>query len=228
MSPPVGPRLRDIDAADRAHLLKVAVFFGPACFVIVSMLWYFMAEQGWIPGWLAAVLTLLNIPLTIAAIFAIHRTVGAASTGFVKTIFAVGDIAPPRTYPRQDVLLSQGKYAEAADWFRDHLRIEPDDHEARLRLAQLLETHLKEYDEAERLYLEIRGAEPPADKNRQMRAANGLIDLYRKAGRTDRLKVELARFADRYRGTPLADGATRELKELKAQDATSGSPRFPT
>jgi hypothetical protein len=68
--------------------------------------------------------------------------------------------------------------------------------------------------EAERLYLEVRRHAPTA--GHEMRAANGLIDLYRKRGRRDRLIVELARFADRYHGTPGADAATRLLKELKA------------
>ena len=212
--------LRDIDSAERAQLMRVAVLFGPACFVMLSFLWYFMAQKGWIPQWLFGVLLLVNLPLTVAGIFAIHRSVGAASTGLVKTIFAAGDIAPPPTYPRQDVLIVQGKYEEAADWFRDHLRIEPADHEARLRLAHLLETHLKGNEEVERLYLEIRTAQPPADARQQMRATNGLIDLYRKVGRIDRLKVELGRFVDRYRGSPLADGAARELRELKSQDGT--------
>lgn len=220
--------LRDLDSADRAQLMRVVVLFGPPCFTILTMLWYLMAEKGWIPGWLFPVLLLLNVPLTIAGILAIHHSVGAASTGLVKTIFAAGDIAPPPTYPRQDVLIVQGKYEEAASWFRDHLQIEPGDHEARLRLAQLLEAHLKGYDEVERLYLEIRSAQPLADVRQQMRAANGLIDLYRKMGRIDRLKVELARFVDRYRGSPLADGAARELRELKGVDLTNESPRSPT
>jgi tetratricopeptide (TPR) repeat protein len=209
------PRLRDIDAAERAHLLKVVVFFGPACFVILSALWFFMQKMGWIPAWLMPVLVVLNIPLTIAGIFTIHHVVGKASTTFVRTIFAAGDIAPAPTYPRQDVLIVQGKYAEAADWFRDHIRIEPNDHEARLRLALLLEQHLKSYEEAEQLYLKIRNAKPPGDARQQMQAANHLIDLYRKTGRTDRLMVELARFVDRYRGSPQAAGAARELRELK-------------
>ena len=214
MTAPRGP-LRDFDAADRAHLLKVAVFFGPACFVMLSALWYFMQVQHWIPGWLMALLTVLNIPLTIAGVFVIHRSVGATSTGLVRTIYAAGDIAPPPTYPRQDVLIVQGKYAEAADWFRDHIRIEPHDHEARLRLALLLETHLKGYEEAEQLLLKIRNANPPGDARQQMQACNHLIDLYRKTGRTDRLIVELARFVERYRGSPQAAGAARELRELK-------------
>ena len=221
------PRLRDIDAAERAHLLKVAVFFGPACFIIVSALWFFLLKMGWIPGWLLPVLIVLNIPLTIGGIFAIHHAVGAASTTFVRTVFAAGDIAPAPTYPRQDVLIVQGKYAEAADWFRDHIRIEPHDHEARLRLALLLEAHLKNYDEAEQLYLKIRNATPPGNARQQMQAANHLIDLYRKTGRTDRLIVELARFVDRYRNSPQAAGAARELEELKNEGPTSGSRRSP-
>jgi hypothetical protein len=220
------PQLRDIDAADRAHLLKVSVFFGPPCFLILSLLWYFMYKKEWMSGGVAAMLTVLNLPVTIAAIFAIHRAVGAAASGLVKTMFAAGDIAPPRTYPRQDVLIARGNYGEAADWFRDHVRIEPEDHEARLRLAHLLETRLRGDDEAERLYLEIRNADPPASESQRMRTANGLIDLYRRTGRIERLKIELARFADQYRG--LAGGAARELSELRKSNPTSESPRFPT
>src|SRR6266496_2300066 len=216
------------DATDAIRLMRVAAWFGPACFMMLSGLWYFMWNKGWISGGVLVFLLISNVPVTLAGIFAIHRAVGEASVLLVETMFAVGDIPPPPTYPRQDVLIVQGKYAEAADWFRDHLRIEPQDHEARLRLAHLLETQLKGFDEAERLYLEIRNANPPANPREQRSATNGLIDLYRKMGRTARLRVELARFVERYRGSPLAKGAARELKELKETDLTSGSRHSPT
>ena len=208
----MGP-LKDVDSAERAYLLKVAVFFGPPCFFMLSLAWYFCLRQGWISSGAFVMLLILNVPITIAGIFAIHHGAGASSTGLVKTIFAVGDIPPPRTYPRQDVLIVRGQYAEAADYFRDHIRIEPGDHEARLQLAYLLETRLQGHDEAERLYLEVRRLQP--DPGQEMRAGNGLIDLYRRMGRTDRLRVELARFAERYRGTAAGDAAARELKALK-------------
>jgi len=216
------------DATDALRLFRVAAWFVPACLTMLTSLWFFMLNKGWISGVAFAVLTILSLPVAIAGAIAIHRAVGSAAVFTVKTIFADGDIPPPPTYPRQDVLIVQGKHAEAADWFRDHLRIEPADHEARLQLAHLLEMRLKGYDEAERLYLEIRDAEPAARPYEQMRAANGLIDLYRKLGRTGRLKVELARFVERYGGSPLAVGAARELKELKAIDSTSGSRHSPT
>ena len=206
--------LKDVDSAERAYLLKVAVFFGPPCFVMLSMAWYFCQRQGWISSGVFLLLLVLNVPLVIAGIFAIHHVAGATSTGLVKTIFAAGNIPPPRTYPRQDVLIVRGQYAEAADYFRDHIRVEPGDHEARLQLANLLETRLQGDDEAERLYQEVRRMQP--DPRQQIRAGNGLIDLYRRTGRSDRLRVELARFADRYRGTAAGDAAARELSELKA------------
>jgi tetratricopeptide (TPR) repeat protein len=211
-----GPKYSD--PTDVIRLFRVATWFGPACFIMLSFLWGFMWNKGWISGGLFVFLLILNVPITVLGIVVIHRAVGEVSVLMVETIYAVGDIPPPPTYPRQDVLIVQGKYEEAAEWFRDHLRLEPGDHEARLQLAHLLEMRLKGYDEAERLYLEIRNAQPAARPYEQMRAANGLIDLYRKLGRTGRLRVELARFVERYGGSPLAAGAARELKDLKAQD----------
>lgn len=207
------------DPTDALRLMKVVVLFGTSCFIILSFLWYFMLEKGWISPLAFVLLLILNFPITGVAVVFVHRTVGNAAVFMVKTMFADGDIPPPPTYPRQDVLIVQGKYAEAADWFRDHIRIEPEDHEARLRLALLLETHLKGYDEAEQLLLKIRNATPPGDARQLMQASNHLIDLYRKTGRTNRLMVELARFVDRYRGSPQAAGAARELKELKERGA---------
>jgi tetratricopeptide (TPR) repeat protein len=221
-----GPKYSD--PTDVIRLFRVATWFGPACFIMLSFLWGFMWNKGWISGGLFVFLLILNVPITVLGIVVIHRAVGEVSVLMVETIYAVGDIPPPPTYPRQDVLIVQGKYEEAAEWFRDHLRLEPGDHEARLQLAHLLEMRLKGYDEAERLYLEIRNAQPAARPYEQMRAANGLIDLYRKLGRTGRLRVELARFVERYGGSPLAAGAARELKELKESDSTSESPRSPT
>ncbi len=190
------------------------MFFGPPSFFMLSLAWYFCLRQQWISSSVFVLLLILNVPVTIAGIFAIHRAAGATSTGLVKTIFAAGNIPPPRTYPRQDVLIVRGQYAEAAEYFRDHIRIEPDDHEARLQLAHLLETRFQGYDEAERLYQEVRRMQP--DPRQEMRALNGLIDLYRRAGRADRLRVELARFAERYQGSAAADAAARELSELKS------------
>jgi tetratricopeptide (TPR) repeat protein len=205
--------LRDIDSAERAQLLKITVLFAGPCFTLLSLLWGWLEIQGTIGGRTFLVLEILTIPLTAMAVFAVHRGTDRAATGFARTVLAGGNIAPPPSYPRQETLLVRGQYAEAAEYFRDHLRVSPEDHEARLRLADVLERHLDGHEEAERLYLEVRRGVP--DPRQEMAAANGLIDLYTKTARWDRLKVELARFADRYRGSPQGAEAERRLRELK-------------
>jgi hypothetical protein len=113
------------------------------------------------------------------------------------------------------MLITRGQYQEAAGFFRDHLVIEPDDNEARLRLAVLLETRLDDPAGAEVLYKEVRARRPTPRE--EMGAANGLIDLYRRTGDRGRLIVELARFAERYRGSKAGDAAGKELSELKKE-----------
>jgi tetratricopeptide (TPR) repeat protein len=181
----------------------------------LSAAWAKLYQNGAIPGWVLAVLIILDVPFVVLGILGIHAITSRASTTLVHGLYAVGDIPPPRSYPRQDVMIVRGQYREAAEYFQDHLTVEPDDNEARLRLADLLEKHLNDFPGAERLYLEVRAREP--SRGEELRAANGLIDLYRKQGNRERLVVELARFRDRYPGTPGAEAAARLLSELKAE-----------
>lgn len=208
--------VRDLDTVDGAQLLRVATLFGGPCLMMLSLLWVGLAIKQIIAPWLMAVLLVLNVPITLAGIFLIYHTTTGVATTLGNALTAAGNIPPPPSYPRQDVLIARGEYQEAAEYFQDHIRVTPDDHHARLRLADLLERHLDDPAGAERLYLEVRRSHPTAQQ--EMTATNGLIDLYRRTGRRDRLKVELARFADRYRGTPHAAAAARALQELKAED----------
>jgi hypothetical protein len=212
---------RDTDLADRMQLVRIALLFGPAALIMLTGLWLFLVRQAVIPGWVGVTMIVLDVPLVVAGVLLIHHGTNRASTGIVHTLYAAGNIPPPRTYPRQEVMIVRGQFAEAADYFRDHLVAEPDDNEARLRLADLLEHRLNDAPGAERLYLEVRRTHP--DRHQEMRAANGLIDLYRREGRRERLIVELARFADRYRGTPGADAAARMLRDLKAEGTPAES-----
>ncbi|HKE92282.1 MAG TPA: hypothetical protein VKB45_18255 [Gemmatimonadales bacterium] len=182
---------------------------------MLSGAWYRLYDLGSISGLVCVLLIVLNIPLVALGIFGINAFTNRASRILVHGLYAVADIPPPRSYPRQDVMIVRGQYREAAEYFRDHLTVEPDDNEARLRLADLLEQHLDDPAGAERLYLEVRGRQP--NRGEEMRAANGLIDLYRKRGNRERLLVELARFRDRYPGTSGADAAARLLTELKSE-----------
>jgi tetratricopeptide (TPR) repeat protein len=211
---------KDTDVRDTTELLRIVLWFGGPAFVIITLGEVaLIRQQGWPPEVLLLFLV-LNVPLIGALVLGLRRGIGSSAKSVVGTILAAGDIAPPRSYPHADALIARGRYAEAADLFHDHVRIEPDDLTARLRLAELLEDHLRDFTGAEALYLEVRRLRP--DARQEMTVANGLIDLYRRAGRLDRLKVELARFADRYRGTTAGDAARRELGELKTGERGRG------
>lgn len=220
MSPTEPAPLRTIDAADRAQLIKAIVLFGGPCFTILGALWYFLSVKGIISPGLARVLVVVDVPLAVLAAIALHAAVGRGSAGFMNTLYSWGSTVPaPPSYPRQDALIARGQYAEAAEYFRDHIRVSPEDLGARLRLADLAEHQLKDDGEAERLYAEVRKLAKTRDH--EFAATNGLIDLYRRVGRRDRLRVELARFAERYQGSAAGQAAAAELRELKAGDATT-------
>lgn len=205
--------VREVDSAEVANLVKIAVWFAPACFIMLSALWYLFFDRGWISGPVFGLLVLLNFPLAAVGVFVINASVGGVASGLVRTIYSQGDLPPPRAYPRQETLVARGQYQEAAEYFRDHLVLEPDDNEARLRLAMLLETQLGDQAGAEALYKEVRVRRPTPRE--EVAAANGLIDLYRRTRDRGRLMVELARFAERYRGSAAGDAARRELADLK-------------
>ncbi len=210
----------DRDARDTAELLKIVVWFGGPAFVIVTLAEVaLIRQQGW-PALLLLAFLVLNVPLIGAAVYGLWRGIGSGARSIVGTIFAAGDIAPPPTYPVEETLIVRGRYAEAAERFRDRIRAEPADIEARLRLATLLEDYVRDFFGAEQLYLEVRRHR--LDPRQETAVANGLIDLYRHAGRPDRLKVELARFADRYRGTAAGEAAARELGEIKSGERGMG------
>lgn len=163
----------------------------------------------------------LTFPLLVLAFaagagvgWAIERFTLGVAARLVGSIFASGNIEPPPSYPAAETLIVRGRCAAAAEVFRNHLVAHPEDFEARLRLADLDVAQLGRYDDAERLYKEVRDARE--DPRRELAAFNGLIDLHTKTGRFDRLKTELARFAERYRGSPLAAQARERLRQLKA------------
>src|SRR5256884_2803905 len=207
--------MKAFETHDATDLFRIGVLFGAPCLILLSAAWFSLFARDLISGQILVLLLLLNVPITLVGVFIIFFVVRTGAVGVAHMVTAAGDIPPPPSYPNQDVLIGQGKYAEAADYFRDHLRVEPADCDARFRLAELCERHLADHAGAEHQYLEARRGS--TDPRRQFAATNALIDLYRRTGRRDRLTVELARFAERYQGTPHGEAAARELKDLKAE-----------
>lgn len=205
--------MKAFETHDAMDFARIGVLFGPPCVMILSAAWTYAFIKGGVSFETYLWLLAANIPIALLGAGVIFLIVRTASVGVAHMATAAGNIPPPPSYPRQDLLIGQGKYREAADYFRDHIRIAPDDVDARLRLADLLDRHLGDLAGAEEQYLAVRRLSE--DPRLEIPVTNGLIDLYRKQGRRDRLVVELARLAERLQGTALGEGAARELRKLK-------------
>jgi hypothetical protein len=138
---------------------------------------------------------------------------GMASRGFFRMLFAAGGLPSRPGFSYQESLVARGRCREAARAYRDHLVTHPADHDARLALGALLAGPLADPAGAEQVYLEVRAA--GARGRHEMLASQALIDLYAATGQRGRHMTELARFADRYRGTGAGRAARHALEEMK-------------
>jgi hypothetical protein len=135
------------------------------------------------------------------------------SRGIVSMVTAGAGLPSADTLSFQQSLVARGRFTEAADAYRAHLGEHPADHDARLALAALCAGPLSDDVAAERLYLDVRSGQPSL--RQEWQASEALIELYRKTGQRGREMTELARAADRYRGTAVGNSAKRLLAERK-------------
>ena len=205
----------EVDSAERAQFIRLATLTFPPAFLFLTLGEALAYGKGWIGGWTLALLILLNFPAVYGLSLLVFRLINSSAHGFTNMVLAAGNLPPDPAHSPYEALAARGFYAEAAAAYRQHLVEQPQDHLARVKLADLYRHHLADADAAERLYLEIRRGKPSPSEDRL--ASNLLIELYRKAGRKDRLMVELARFADHYKGTRAGEDAARTLREMKEE-----------
>jgi len=207
--------LSRVDAADRAQFLQFCVRFGVPAYVLLAIGEFTARGRGWIGPWTLFVLLGLNLPVIVVWSGVMYSMIERTAESFSRTVLGAGNLPPDPAHSGLESLVARGLYREAVDAFQRFLTAHPGDNLARIKLADLHRTYLGEPEAAERLYLEVRHSRP--DPRHEFLAWNLLMELYRSMGRKDRLLVELARFADRYRGTRPGRDAARALKEMKAE-----------
>src|SRR5205809_7252774 len=131
--------MRDSDPVDSLLLMRVGLYFGPACFFILTALWTKLLVEGTISTGVFVVLVVANDPITLAGIALIYRSIGGTATLLANPLTAAGDIPPPPPYPNQDVLLAQGNHAQAAESSREPRRTDRARCHARRTLAAVRE-----------------------------------------------------------------------------------------
>ena len=220
-----GPLERNPDGpkhlGESVEFYRALFMFGGPAFLVLSIGELFGYAEG---KYNALVLVLLLIPGNLLFIYGmlrlIERITGGTAKAFANTVLGAGNLPPEAAFSMEEALIIQGKLAQAEEALHDRWLRHPEEHEAALRLAALLIQQGK-FDEAERVYLELRRRElPPKIANT---VANRLIDLYQRLRNTDRLKVELARYSSEHKGTSAGEHAARRLREIKEQEAEQKS-----
>src|SRR5205823_11052584 len=91
--------MKDSDPVDSLLLMRVGLYFGPACFLILTALWTKLLVEGTISTGVFVVLVVANVPITLAGIALIYRSIGGTATLLANTLTAAGDI--PRSEERR-------------------------------------------------------------------------------------------------------------------------------
>ena len=200
---------------DRVQRIMIAVLLVGACTAIAGAVAFLLFHRHQVGGLGAAGVLLLGPALGIVLTVLVWRGAGVSSRALVTTMTASGNIKAAPSYSLQESLAARGRYQEAEQAYQEHLAAEPNDLDARLALAALIRDHARDSARAERLFLEARARMPtPAQ---EYAIANALIDLYHRTGQSGREMAELARFADRYRGSDGGNRARQALRRLKQE-----------
>ena len=205
-------RLRDVDSAELAHRLRVFAWLGCSAYVMLAAVEFRLYGS----SLKFLFLLFLNIPFLALVGGLLLWVVNRSARTWVDTVSGAGNIAPAASFSFQESLIIRGLHAEAAESFRSHIAANPTDNDARLALAKICAAHLNDAPGAVRLYQEVRRNRPTP--RQESMASNQLIDLYRTTGETGQLKIELARYAERYAGTRAGTEAKRMLMEIKEEE----------
>ena len=210
-----GHPLFSSDSGEKAEFLKLFVRTAIPGLPVLAMGQAYGMGLGWYGGGVFVLLLLLDLPLIFALSTVLWLVMQGTARGFANTVLGAGNLKPDPAHSGCESLVARGFYPEAAAAFRALILEHPKDDLARIKLAQVYRDHLGDPETAESLLLEVR--RHGADPRQEIMAANLLIELYRATGRNDRLMVELARFADRYKGSRAAAGAAQALKSMKEE-----------
>jgi hypothetical protein len=210
-----GHPLFSTDSGEKAEFLKLFIRTAIPGLPVLAMGQAYGMLLGWYGGGIFVLLLLLDLPLIFVLSTVLWLAMQGTAQGFAHTVLGAGNLKPDPAHSGCESLVARGFYPEAAASFRALIVEHPKDDLARIKLAQVYRDHLGEPETAESLLLEVR--RHGTDPRHEVLAANLLIELYRATGRKDRLMVELARFADRYKGSRAAAEAARTLREMKEE-----------
>ncbi|WP_337172529.1 hypothetical protein [Gemmatimonas aurantiaca] len=163
---------------------------------------------------LAMVLAPLGTGVLFAALTSVTRLGGSVLQQFLHPSGGASALAPAPV-SQAEALAAQGRLDDAIDIF-ESIRVTHGESAVSLRSEAELMTVGGHHDRARELLQRLRQA-GDATRRDELYATHRLIDLYLgPLGDEGRGMVELRRLADRFPGTPDAEGALAELQRRRA------------
>lgn len=215
--PPRGFRLRDVDAAERALVLRALGWGGiPGAFLggAGAWLWTLEAETALRPLLILLGAILVGTVTTLLPV-ALARLAGGAA------LVALGSSghAPARRkeYSFAESLAARGLFQKAVTAYEEAIGDDPSDPEPYLRIGRIYRDELGRPEDAARWFKRAR-SEAELRQGQDLFVSRELIELFRhRLRRPEKALPELARLAELHEGTPDAEWAAAELRKLKSE-----------
>ena len=208
--------LRDLDAAQRALLIRAVAWGGIPGGVIGGFVGWFLTLDSRPPIPILGIFLGAVLTGTLASLFPLLIT-GAAGRAALIALGSSGH-APGRKkeYSFAQSLAVRGLFDKAIEAYEEAIRADPGDPEPYLRVGWIYRDELDRPDDAARWFRRAR-REAGLTPGQDLFVSRELVELYRKRlGRPEKALPELARMAETWAGTPDGEWAARELRELKA------------
>jgi len=215
--------LRDSDLRDVTERIRAYVLFGIFLFFFATLTGPPLMRHRAIPaGLLGWVVLYLGVAFLTAVLGTLTLWFAERSGGLLaRILYAGGKTTMAPSFSYEETLVVQGRLDEAERALERRCLEDPADAEARIRRADFYDRVLGDRVRAERHYREAQRFDLPS--SRDLYVSLCLVDLCRRAGRTEALKRELRRITQRYADSPAARAAASEL----AEDAPPGGTTRP-
>ena len=207
-------RLKNVDAADRVNQIGSLAWSVTVGFLMGGFVGWLLSDKFGISPFLAVIGSMVLIG---AAVYFGSRWLVEGAGAAAQMIHAPsGDSTPYKTdFSHAASLVARGRYEDAAAAYELQCIENPEDPEPYLRLAWLYRDNLQSYDDALTWFQRAR-ADAALSAAQRLLVIQEIVDLYLNRLKTPRKAIpELVQLCEKYPGTPSAEGAARQLKQMR-------------